>query len=230
METSVSESEVARFDRLARQWWDRRGPMQVLHNMNPCRISWIADRLPPGPLRVLDVGCGGGVAAEALARLGHDVLGIDAAPEAVAVARAHAQAGGLAVAYAVTTAEALRAEGRMFDAVVALEVIEHVSNPGGFARSLAALTRPGGRVFVSTLNRTARSFGVAILGAEYLARLLPRGTHDWRRFVMPEELAALLRTAGLRIDDTTGLAPDLTGGGWRPTRDLGVNYLVAATR
>ena len=225
----VSPAEVARFNALAAQWWDPRGPMRPLHAMNPARIGWIVERAERrlGALdgvRLLDVGCGAGLAAEALARRGCDVLGIDAAVDVIDVARAHG--GETGPAYRVATAEDLLAEGQRFQVITALEVIEHVPDPAAFVRVLVRLLEPGGLLFLSTLNRTRRSFLVAKLGAEYVLRLLPAGTHDWRRFISPPELASLLRDAGARVTDTAGLSPGLSG--WRTTRDLGVNYLLAA--
>ena len=223
--SSIVAGEVARFDRLAANWWDEAGPMAPLHAMNPVRVGWVDARLAPGS-RVLDVGCGAGLASEALARLGHAVLGIDAAPEVVAVARAHAEAEGVAVQYRLGAAEDLVAEPARFQAITALEVIEHVADPRAFLRSAAALLEPGGRVFVSTLNRTARSLAVAKLGAEYIARLLPVGTHDWSRFVTPAELGAHAAAAGLRLVATAGMSYELRARRWALSRDLGINYIA----
>ena len=229
---SVRAEEVARFDALAAQWWDSGGPMAPLHAMNPARIGWILSHLPnrqPG-LRLLDVGCGAGLAAEALAREGLDVLGIDAAGAAIEAAQAHAAGLDLSLTYRATTAETLLAEGARFPVITVLEVIEHVADPGAFVALLAGLLEPGGVLFLSTLNRTARSYLTAKIGAEYLLRWLPVGTHDWRRFLTPAETAAHLRAAGLRVADMTGLVPDLRRGGWRAERELRVNYLLMATR
>ena len=225
--SSASASEIEKFGRLAARWWDPSGPMRPLHAMNPLRIDWIGTRLDAGA-RVLDLGCGAGIAAEALARRGHNVLGVDASADAIAAAETHAEASGLSLAYRCGTAEDLLAEGASFDSVTALEVIEHVEDQRDFMRLLASLVRPGGLVFVSTLNRTLRSLAVAKIGAEYIARVLPAGTHDWRRFVPPEALAAHGRSAGLAMSDITGMA--MVPGGWRTTRDVGVNYLASFRR
>jgi 2-polyprenyl-6-hydroxyphenyl methylase/3-demethylubiquinone-9 3-methyltransferase len=225
---AASPAEVARFDALADQWWNPAGPMRPLHAMNPLRVGWIADRLPkPGPL--LDVGCGAGLAAEALTRRGHTVLGIDAAPRPLQAARAHA-AVGMAVQYRLASTSDLVAEGAVFPAITALEVIEHVPDPAGFFHDLGALLTPGGRLFVSTLNRTARSLVTAKWGAEYVLRMLPVGTHDWRQFVTPAELARHARAAGLRMTDSAGMRFDPFRQSWVMSRDLSVNYIAAFAR
>ena len=221
-------TEIARFDALAARWWDTQGPMRALHAMNALRVGWIAQHLSPGQA-VLDVGCGAGLAAEALARRGNSVLGIDAAAQALAAARAHA-APGLTVEYRLASTSDLVAEGRRFPAVTALEVIEHVADPAGFLQDLAALLEPGGQLFVSTINRTARSLVVAKWGAEYVLRLLPPGTHEWRRFVTPVELARHARAAGLRVVDSTGMRFDPLRQRWTASRDHAVNYIAAFAR
>ena len=228
---NASPDEVARFDALASSWWDPDGPMRPLHRMNPLRTGWIGDRIAarfpsPDGVRLLDVGCGAGLAAEALARRGYDVLGVDAAGEAIEAAIAHAEGQTLRLAYRAGEAEDLA--GERFAVITALEVIEHVPEPARFVGTLADLLEPGGLLFLSTLNRTTPAFLTAKLGAEYVLRWLPRGTHDWRKFVRPAELGAMLRSAGLRVSDVAGMTMDPVTGGWRTSRDLAVNYILAA--
>jgi len=239
MTATAAPDEIAKFDALAARWWDPKGPMAPLHAMNPLRCGWIANHLARahgrdaaalGGLTVLDVGCGAGLASEGLARLGARVTGLDAAPAALEAARIHSAEGGLEIDYRQGMPEDLAAEGARFDAVVALEVIEHVTDRPAFLAALAGLVQPGGLVFLSTLNRTARSFLFAKLGAEYLLRLLPRGTHDWKLFVSPAELGAEARAAGLRVTAISGMTPGLPGQPWRATQDVAVNYIVAMRR
>ena len=242
MTGTAVETEIRKFGALASRWWDPDGPMKPLHRMNPLRTGWIARRIAAAHgragtdlsgLTLLDVGCGAGLASEAFARMGATVTGLDAAGEALEAAREHAAAGGLSITYRDGTPEALAAEGARFDAVVSLEVIEHVEDRAAFCAALAGLVKPearGGQVFLSTLNRTARSFLLAKVGAEYVLRLLPVGTHDWRMFVTPGELGAELRRAGLTVRDLAGMSMDPLTGRWRESRDLGVNYLVEARR
>jgi 2-polyprenyl-6-hydroxyphenyl methylase/3-demethylubiquinone-9 3-methyltransferase len=208
--------------------------MRELHRMNRARTEWVAAhiraRQGDGALPVLDLGCGGGIATEALARLGFAMTGVDGAPEAINVARAHAAEAGLEIDYRAGMAEDVLAGGTRFAAVTALEIIEHVPDQAAFVATLGGLLQPGGLLFVSTLNRTLASLAVAKIGAEYVARLLPAGTHDWRRFVKPEELAAMGRGAGLRLVDVAGLVFDPGRGAWRIGRSAAINYIAAFAR
>jgi 2-polyprenyl-6-hydroxyphenyl methylase/3-demethylubiquinone-9 3-methyltransferase len=227
--TSIMPDEVARFDALAARWWDRSGPMAPLHAMNPLRVAWV-DRLLPRGCLLLDVGCGAGLASEALARLGHDVLGIDAGADVIAAAELHAQDQALTLRYRHATAESLLDEAARFDAVTALEVVEHVADPARFIATLAGLLAPGGTLVLSTLNRTRRSYLTAKLGAEYLLRLLPVGTHQWQQFITPAELGAMIRSAGLLVTDTAGMSFNPLFRTWHTSRDTSVNYIMAARK
>lgn len=233
--TTRDPDEIARFDALARDWWNPAGPMKPLHAIHPTRMRFVAgeiERYLGGGLvgrPALDVGCGGGIVAESLAKMGLGVTAIDAAAEAIAIARAHAAAADLAIDYQVTTVEELAATGARFDVITALEVVEHVADPALFVASLARLLSPGGVLVLSTLNRTPQSFALGIVAAEYVLRWVPRGTHDWRKFVRPAELAAAVRGRGLALSRAAGLVPDLRRGGWRlDPGDLSVNYLLSA--
>ncbi|EKN00839.1 MULTISPECIES: bifunctional 2-polyprenyl-6-hydroxyphenol methylase/3-demethylubiquinol 3-O-methyltransferase UbiG [Acidocella] len=228
---SVIAEEIARFDALAARWWDARGPMRPLHMLNPVRAGWVAQRVRRAKgegVSILDVGCGAGLLAEALAKDGFAVTGLDAGAEVIDVARGHAQGQGLNITYRHGTAEGLAAEGASFPVVTALEIIEHVADPLEFLKSLRALLAPGGVLFLSTLNRTPQSYAVAKFGAEYVLRLLPVGTHDWKMFIKPEELGRLCRQAGLRLTDTAGLSYSPRQAGFTVSRDLSVNYIAMA--
>jgi 2-polyprenyl-6-hydroxyphenyl methylase/3-demethylubiquinone-9 3-methyltransferase len=230
---SVKPGEIEKFDALAARWWDSWGPMRPLHMMNPARAGWILDRIArqhgdtPG-IRVLDIGCGAGLLSESLARAGCDVLGLDAATDAIAAAERHAEGAGLTLSYRAGTAEELLAEGEKFPVITALEVIEHVADAPAFVATLAGLLAPGGQLFISTLNRTNRSYLTAKLGAEYLLRLLPPGTHDWKQFVTPIELAAMCRENSLRVADIAGMTFSPLLRRFRITRDTAVNYIAMA--
>jgi len=225
---TLSLDEVARFDALAADWWAPDGPMAPLHRMNPLRADWIARRLPHDiGGDILDVGCGAGLLAEALARKGHAVLGLDAAEAAIAAARVHAEGQNLPLRYRAGRLEDLIGEGSCFPVVTALEVIEHVPDPQAFLLALAQVLEPEGVLFLSTLNRSLRSLLTAKIGAEYVMRLLPVGTHSWRQFIAPARLAAMAEAAGLRVTASAGLSFDPWRQRWRESRDLSINYIMA---
>lgn len=240
--TSIDEAEVARFSALAADWWNPRGKFKPLHRFNPVRLGYLRDRLvahfrrepgatqPLAGLKLLDIGCGGGLLAEPLTRLGAQVTGIDASRTTIEVARLHAAQMGLTIDYRETTAEALQAAGERFDVVLNMEVVEHVADRPAFLRAAAGLLNPGGVMVVATLNRTTQSYAMAIVGAEYILGWLPRGTHDWRKFVKPQELTAELEAAGLTIFEVTGVGYSPFADRWRLGTDTGVNYMVMATK
>jgi 2-polyprenyl-6-hydroxyphenyl methylase/3-demethylubiquinone-9 3-methyltransferase len=240
--SSVDPGEIGRFDALAATWWDPNGPMKPLHGMNPTRLAFIrqqamahfgrdeADIAALEGLSVADVGCGGGLLAEPLARMGGRVAGFDPATRNIEVARAHAAAMELDIDYRAIPIEDAVAAGERFDLVTALEVVEHVADVPSFLGSLAAALKPGGLLVMSTLNRTLRAHAAAIIGAEYLLRWLPVGTHDWEKFVTPDELSRGLGKAGLDVIERKGMTPDLLRGGWRLSRDMAVNYIVSASK
>ncbi len=228
---NVDARETAKFDRLASRWWDPDGEARPLHDLNPVRLAYVAARVPLRGVRALDVGCGGGLLSEGLARAGAAVTAIDLAPNVIEVARLHLHESRLEVDYREASAEALAAERPgAFDVVTCMEMLEHVPDSGSVVAACAQLLRPGGRLFLSTLNRTPAAFALGILGAEYLARLLPRGTHDYARFIRPSELAAALRAAGLRLEDLSGLAYNPLTRRARISRSVAVNYLACAVK
>jgi 2-polyprenyl-6-hydroxyphenyl methylase / 3-demethylubiquinone-9 3-methyltransferase len=239
---TVDPSEVARFAAIAADWWDPRGPMGMLHKLNPVRLGFIRDaachRFGRDPktldslagLRLLDIGCGAGILSEPLARLGAQVVGADPAAPNIEAARLHAADAGLSVDYRVTTAEALADADERFDVVLAMEVVEHVADVPLFVRRCAEMVKPGGLLVAATINRTLKSFALAIVGAEYVLGWLPRGTHRWDKLVTPNELEAALARAGLRVGRETGVVYDLIADRWRLARDTDVNYMLAAEK
>lgn len=236
-------AEIAKFEAMAEEWWDPEGKFRPLHMLNPCRLAYAVAQIaaehgrdsqarrPFEGLRLLDIGCGGGLLSEPMARLGAEVVGADAAERNIAVARLHAARMGLAIDYRASTAEALAAAGESFDAVLNMEVVEHVPDPAAYIDACAGLVRPGGVMLVSTINRTARSYLLAIVGAERVLRWLPPGSHDWRRFVTPGELEAMLAGAGLEPVDAKGFVFNPLAREWRLSAgDLAVNYVITAVR
>ena len=242
-QSSIDPAEVAKFQAMAAEWWDPQGKFKPLHMLNPTRLDYVVAQIaaqfgrdragaePFAGLSILDIGCGGGLMSEPMARLGASVTGADAATGNIAIATLHAAEQGLAIDYRATTAEALVAEGRRFDVVMALEIVEHVADPAEFIAICRDLVAPGGMLIASTLNRTAKSFAAAIIGAEWVMRWLPKGTHDWHRFITPDELAQMAEASGLAVVDRCGMVFNPLGWSWSLShRDLSVNYLLTALR
>lgn len=240
--STVDEAEVAQFSRLAAEWWDPRGKMAALHKLNPVRLTYIRDtacrqfgRDPKRldclkDLRILDIGCGGGILSEPLGRMGATVVGADPAASNIEAAKRHAAQGGVAVDYRATTAEALADAGEAFDVVLAMEVVEHVADLGLFVRRCAEMVKPGGLMVAATINRTLKSFALAIVGAEYILRWLPRGTHRWDKFVTPDEIESAMEKNGLRAIDERGVIYNILSDAWQISTDMDVNYMVTAER
>ncbi len=241
--STVDASEVAKFEAMAAEWWNPNGKFKPLHMLNPCRLDYItrqiaaefgrdlSDPLPFEGLRLLDIGCGGGLLSEPMARLGATVVGADAAPRNIPVARVHAEQQGLTIDYRHTTAEALAEAGEEFDVVLNMEVVEHVADPPAYLDACRRLLKPGGLMICSTINRNPKSFAMAIVGAEYVMRWLPKGTHEWSKFITPDELFDLLRGAGLDPVDRKGFVFNPVTWTWRLSdRDLSVNYVTASVR
>jgi 2-polyprenyl-6-hydroxyphenyl methylase/3-demethylubiquinone-9 3-methyltransferase len=240
---TIDAADVERFSRIAEEWWDPEGKFKPLHRINPLRVGYIRERISahfrrdvadPAPLaglRLLDIGCGGGLICEPMCRLGAQVTGIDASARNIAVAALPADKSGLAIDYRATTAEDLLGEAAPYDVVLALEVVEHVADVPGFVACCAGLVRPGGIMVWSTISRTPKSYALAIIGAEYVLRWLPRGTHDWHQFLKPSELAGHLRRSGIAVSHITGMVMQPLSGTWRLTeKDLSVNYLMVGEK
>ncbi len=240
--STVDDAEVERFSRLAATWWDPRGPMAPLHKFNPVRLTYIRDQATARfardakkidclkDLRILDIGCGAGILSEPLARLGASMVGADPSAQNIEIARAHAAESGLTIDYRATTAEELAAAGEQFDVVLAMEVVEHVTDVELFVSTCASMVKPGGLMISATLNRTLKSFALAIVGAEYVLRWLPRGTHQWDKFVTPRELETAIENAGLQVIGERGVVYNLFADRWQLSSDMDVNYMLVAAR
>lgn len=240
-QSTVDPAEIAKFEAMAAEWWDPSGKFKPLHMLNPCRLDYITAQIaaefdrdlresaPFQGLRILDIGCGGGLLSEPMARLGADVVGADAAAGNIPVARIHAEQSGLTIDYRHTTAEALADSGEPFDVVLNMEVVEHVAAPLDYLTACRRLLKPGGLHLCSTINRNPKSFLVAIIGAEHVMRWLPKGTHEWAKFITPSELETLLEQAGLDVVDKKGFVFNPVAWSWRLSdRDLSVNYVTAS--
>jgi len=228
---NVSPAEIAKFGALANRWWDENGPQRPLHELNPARLGYVRERVPLRNARVLDVGCGGGLLSEALAREGAQVTALDLSPDLIEIAKLHLLESGVKVDYRLQSVESLAEEmPGSFDAITCMEMLEHVPDPASVLRACASLLKPGGKLFVSTLNRTPLAFAVAIVGAEYLANVLPKGTHDYKSFIRPAELSAWLRDAGLDLVDVSGLAYDPVRRKAWVNRRTDINYLACAVK
>tara|TARA_A100001391_G_scaffold81225_1_gene52939 strand:- start:1856 stop:2605 length:750 start_codon:yes stop_codon:yes gene_type:complete len=240
---TVDDAEIAKFEAMAAEWWDPKGKFAPLHMMNPVRLDYITAQIaaeygrdltgeaPFAGLRILDIGCGGGLLSEPMARLGARVVGADAAARNIPVAQVHAEQSGLEIDYRHTTAEAMAEAGEQFDVVLNMEVVEHVADPLAYLTACRQLLKPGGLMICSTINRNAKSFAMAIVGAEYVMRWLPKGTHDWQKFITPEELFKLIEGAGLDPVDRKGFVFNPVAWSWRVSdRDLSVNYVTASVK
>ncbi len=241
--STIDPAEVAKFEAMAAEWWNPNGKFKPLHMLNPCRLDYITRQIaaefdrdlattePFKGLRLLDIGCGGGLLSEPMARLGAEVVGADAAPRNIPVAAVHAQQAGLTIDYRFTTAEDLASANEVFDVVLNMEVVEHVSDPLSYLTACQQLLKPGGLMICSTLNRNAKSFGMAIIGAEWVMRWLPKGTHDWKKFITPDELYDLIRRAGLDPVDRKGMVFNPVKWSWSlSSRDLSCNYVTASVK
>jgi 2-polyprenyl-6-hydroxyphenyl methylase/3-demethylubiquinone-9 3-methyltransferase len=241
--TSIDPVEVERFSAIAAEWWNPTGKFKPLHVFNPVRLSFIRDEAarrfgrdakaprPFSGLRLLDIGCGGGLLCEPMARLGFSVTGVDASARNVAVAQAHAEGGGLDIDYRANTAEALLDQGEpLFDVILNMEVIEHVADPARFLQDCVRLLKPGGLMIVATLNRTPKALALAVVGAEYVLGWLPRGTHDWRKFIKPHEILAFLAHEPVSVAGPFGVSYDVLAGRWRPSGDTAVNYMMTVDK
>ncbi len=228
---NFSQAELDKFDELAQRWWDANGPQKALHALNPVRLGYVAQRVPLMGVAALDVGCGGGLLSEALAKAGANVTAIDLAPNLLKVARLHGLESGIKVGYRQVAVDVLADElPAGFDVITCMEMLEHVPDPGAIVEACARWLKPGGRLFLSTLNRTPAAFALAIVGAEYVARLLPKGTHLYRDFIKPAELARMLRDAGLELEDISGLLYQPWRNGARLSKRTEVNYLACACK
>jgi 2-polyprenyl-6-hydroxyphenyl methylase/3-demethylubiquinone-9 3-methyltransferase len=238
--SSIDSAEIQRFSKLASTWWDPRGPMAPLHKLNPVRLGYIRDKVTAHfdrdpkkldclkGLRVLDIGCGAGILSEPLARLGASMVGADPSEENIAVAGTHARDNDVEVDYRATTAEALAEAGEVFDVVLAMEVVEHVNDVPEFVATCASMVKPGGLMIAATLNRTLKSFALAIVGAEYILRWLPRGTHQWDKFVTPQELERAIEKSGLNVTGERGVIYNPLADRWQLSSDMDVNYMLVA--
>ena len=239
---SLDPSEVEKFSKMAAEWWNPQGKFGVLHVFNPVRLQFIKEqvcarmardpleRRPFEGLRFLDIGCGGGLLTEPMARLGAEIVGVDPSERNIKTASVHAQEVGLEIDYRVGTAEDLAAAGERFDVILNMEVIEHVADPKAFAATTASMLKPGGLMFVATLNRTLKSFGLAIIGAEYVLGWLPKGTHQWEKFITPDELKGWLSDNGLSTKEETGVTYSPLSRQWRTSRDMAVNYMLVGQK
>ena len=242
-QTTVDPAEIAKFEAMASEWWDPNGKFKPLHMLNPCRLDYIIDQVsaeftrdPREPkafkgLRILDIGCGGGLLCEPMARLGAEVVGVDAAARNIPVAEAHARQSGLEIDYRFTTAEEMAAKGEQFDVVLNMEVVEHVADPQAYLTACQQLLKPGGIMICSTINRNPKSYMMAIIGAEHVMRWLPKGTHEWSKFITPDELFDFIRKAGLEPVDRKGFVFNPLGWSWSLShKDLSVNYVTASVK